>query len=186
MTGAKITATFHNSADTGIINNLGMSTDAPIGTVVGLEPSLQLTFVYGFWNFWHPYVGDLIKKLNEDSIAGMLDPDFLGGLTFDYVAAGQYTQLVGSSGSVGDIAWIEPANVDVWPGKPYANYNWELLYHIPVMIAVHLSNNQYFAEAQKWFHLVFDPTTTDTTRPIPDRYWKSFVCAEQCSEPTYQ
>ena len=29
------------------------------------------------------------------------------------------------------------------------------------MIAVHLSNNQRFAEAQKWFHLVFDPTSTD-------------------------
>ena len=30
------------------------------------------------------------------------------------------------------------------------------------MIAVHLRNNQRFAEAQKWFHLVFDPTSTDS------------------------
>ena len=174
MTGVKVSATFHNSADTSLIGGLAAGGNGNTLVPVGLEPSLQLTFAYVFWNFWHPYVGDLITKLNEDSIAGMLDPDFLGGLTFDYAAAGQYTQLVGSSGGVGDIALIEPANVDVWPGKPYANYNWELLYHIPVMIAVHLSNNQYFAEAQKWFHLVFDPTTTDT-RPIPDRYWKSFV-----------
>ena len=55
--------------------------------------------------------------------------------------------------------------IDVSPGGPYANYNWELLYHIPVMVAVHLCNNQRFAEAQKWFHLVFDPTSTDTTVP---------------------
>ncbi len=43
------------------------------------------------------------------------------------------------------------------------------------MVAVHLSNNQRFAEAQKWFHLVFDPTSTDTSVPAPERFWKSFV-----------
>src|SRR6202046_5566288 len=42
------------------------------------------------------------------------------------------------------------------------------------MVAVHLSNNQRFAEAQKWFHLVFDPTSTDPAAP-PDKFWKSFV-----------
>ena len=65
----------------------------------------------------------------------------------------------------------EVRSIDVSAG-PYANYNWELLYHIPVMIAVHLSNNQRFAEAQEWFHLVFDPTSTDTSVPPPMRYWK--------------
>ena len=70
---------------------------------------------------------------------------------------------------------LEDQDIDVSIGGPYANYNWELLYHIPVMIAVHLSNNQRFAEAQKWFHLVFDPTSTDTTVPPPERFWKSFV-----------
>src|SRR4029453_2606268 len=34
------------------------------------------------------------------------------------------------------------------------------------------SNNQRFAEAQKWFHYVFDPTSTDTNTPVPDRFWK--------------
>ena len=62
---------------------------------------------------------------------------------------------------------LEDQDIDVSIGGPYANYNWELLYHIPVMIAVHLSNNQRFAEAQKWFHLVFDPTTP--TRPCRRR-----------------
>src|SRR5262249_3572612 len=59
---------------------------------------------------------------------------------------------------------------DVASALPYANYNWEILFHIPVMIAVHLSNNQRFAEAQKWFHYVFDPTATDGTPP--QRFWK--------------
>ena len=68
-----------------------------------------------------------------------------------------------------------PLVIDLAPGGPYANYNWELLYHIPVMVAVHLSNNQRFAEAQKWFHLVFDPTSTDTSVPTPQRFWKFLV-----------
>ena len=38
------------------------------------------TFSYEFKNFYHPFVADLIKKLNQTSVAGMLDPDFLAGL----------------------------------------------------------------------------------------------------------
>ena len=82
-----------------------------------------------------------------------------------------YTLLDAATVSVA----LEDQDIDVSIGGPYANYNWELLYHIPVMVAVHLSNNQRFAEAQKWFHLVFDPTSTDTTVPPPERFWKSFV-----------
>src|SRR5260370_8478690 len=70
---------------------------------------------------------------------------------------------------------LRDKTIDVAIGGPYANYNWELVYHIPVMIAVHLSNNQRFAEAQKWFHLVFDPTSTDTTAPPPMTFWKSLA-----------
>ncbi len=93
-----------------------------------------------------------------DSVAGMLDPDFLGSLHHAYSAA-DYTLLDSEPVTV----TMPDAGIDVVDRGPYANYNWELLYHIPVMIAVHLSNNQRFAEAQKWFHLVFDPTSTDTT-----------------------
>ena len=61
---------------------------------------------------------------------------------------------------------------DLAAGRPYANYNWELLFHIPLTIAVHLSKNQRFAEAQRWFHYIFDPTCNDTTVPAPQRFWK--------------
>ena len=56
--------------------------------------------------------------------------------------------------------------IDLSSDGPYANYNWELLFHFPFTIAVHLSKNQRFAEAQRWFHYIFDPTATDK------RYWK--------------
>lgn len=53
----------------------------------------------------------------------------------------------------------------------YAIYNWELFYHVPITIAIHLSKNQRYAEAQRWFHYLFDPTD-DSDGPTPERFWK--------------
>ncbi len=123
---------------------------------------------YTLQNFCHPLIGSLIQQLNTGSIADMLDPDFLRSLTSDFFTA-DYQNIT-------NIGKPYPVNeIDVSIGGPYANYNWELLYHLPVAVAVHLSKNQRFGEAQQWFHLVFDPTSTDMNVPEPQRYWKSFV-----------
>ena len=149
------------------------------GDTADLKSALRwwwTSFDYDFQDFFHPFIANLINQLNQTSVSGMLDPDFLAGLNLPYdpPPAGNpadYTPLDSGTVSVD----LEPGVIDVSIGGPYANYNWELLYHIPVMVAVHLSNNQRFAEAQKWFHLVFDPTSTDTSVPPPQRFWKSFV-----------
>jgi hypothetical protein len=57
------------------------------------------------------------------------------------------------------------------PRSAYAAYNWELFYHVPITIAIHLSKNQRFEEAQRWFHYIFDPTD-DSGGPTPERFWK--------------
>lgn len=62
-------------------------------------------------------------------------------------------------------------DLDFTSGGAYAAYNWELFCHIPMTIAIHLSRNQRFAEAQRWFHYLFDPTD-DSDGPTPERYWK--------------
>jgi len=62
-------------------------------------------------------------------------------------------------------------DLDFSPRGAYAVYNWELFYHLPMMIALHLSKNQRFAEAQRWFHFLFDPTD-DSDGPTPERFWK--------------
>jgi Tc toxin complex TcA C-terminal TcB-binding domain len=124
-------------------------------------------FTYTFENFFHPYVGELIEQLNKKSLAGLLDPNYHQSLARDFFAAA-YTALAG------DVVKLNtfPKEIDVRDGGPYANYNWELLFHIPVTVAVHLSKNQRFAEAQRWFHYVFDPTCNDTSVPTPQRFWK--------------
>lgn len=63
------------------------------------------------------------------------------------------------------------AEIDFSEGGPYSVYNWELFFHAPFLVATHLSKNQEFAEAQKWYHQLFDPTD-DSDAPAPDRFWK--------------
>ena len=91
----------------------------------------------------------------------MLGSSFLTTLVNPYTTTDGYTPNPTNDSSL--TVTLEPRKIDTDIGGPYAGYNWELLYHMPVAVAVHLSNNQRFAEAQKWFHLVFDPTSTDLT-----------------------
>jgi hypothetical protein len=168
---------YHGAEDVAVA--FGSVANGSGGGTLQLRNTYYTRYEYNFANFFHPFVGDLIKKLNQTSVSGMLDPDFLADLNAPYVIPSSppnsgpidYTPNNSKTISVN----LNDRYIDVSIGGPYANYNWELLYHIPVMIAVHLSNNQRFAEAQKWFHLVFDPTSTDTKTPPPARYWKSFV-----------
>lgn len=62
-------------------------------------------------------------------------------------------------------------DLDFTAGGAYAVYNWELFYHVPMTIAIHLGKNQRFEEAQRWFHFVFDPTD-DSDGPTPERFWR--------------
>src|SRR6267378_909193 len=125
-------------------------------------------FTYTFQNFFHPFVGELISKLNRDSLPGLFDAEWQDGLAVDFFKS-VYNPNPDHSPLV-NIQYF-PKEIDVSAHGPYANYNWELLFHIPLTIAVHLSKTQRFAEAQRWFHYVFDPTSGDTT-PAPQRFWK--------------
>lgn len=124
-------------------------------------------FTYTFENFFHPFVGELIAKLNRDSLPGMLDATWQESLKQDFFAA-LYNPT--NSDTVKVVSF--PKEIDVAEHGPYANYNWELFFHVPLTIAVHLSKNQRFAEAQRWFHYVFDPTSNDQAVDPSKRFWK--------------
>jgi Tc toxin complex TcA C-terminal TcB-binding domain len=126
-------------------------------------------FTYDFSNFFHPFVGELITKLNKDSLSGLLDPVYQKGLTDPTFFSKFYSVLAGGTSFKVE---HHPKEIDISTGGPYANYNWELFFHVPLTIAVHLSKNQRFAEAQRWFHYIFDPTSNDTSVPSPQRFWK--------------
>ena len=62
-------------------------------------------------------------------------------------------------------------NIDFTYNGAYSIYNWELFFHVPLLIAIHLSQNQKFQDAQNWFHYIFDPTD-NSPGPTPERFWK--------------
>jgi hypothetical protein len=156
-------------------------------------------FIYTFKNFFHPFVGELIAKLNRESMADMLDPKWQDGLRWNSLIPKPDTQSMSFDDLWNDSLKLDnqtpsnyfrtlydpaypstenatneddavvnysPKEIDVSVDGPYANYNWELFFHIPLTIAVHLSKNQRFAEAQRWFHYIFDPTSTDHKRQL--------------------
>ena len=70
-------------------------------------------------------------------------------------------------------------NVDFSFYGAYSIYNWELFFHIPLLMATLFSQNQQFEEAQKWFHYIFNPTT-NSNDPVPQRFW-NFLPFYECS-----
>lgn len=119
-------------------------------------------FAYTFANHFHPYVGALLEQLNKKSIDGLLDADFHKSLREDFFQ-NLYQPNTGDRRVEVDFS---PKQIDLAADGAYAVYNWELLFHIPLIIAVQLSKNQRFAEAQRWFHYIFDPTAND------GQYWR--------------
>lgn len=126
----------------------------------------ETQFTYTFENFFHPFIGELIAKLNKESLPGVLDAKWQDSLKQDF-----FKTLYNPAEN--DLVHVNyfPKEIDVSACGPYANYNWELFFHIPLTIAVHLSKNQRFAEAQRWFHYIFNPTSNDHTVDKPQRFW---------------
>lgn len=139
-----------------------------------LYPKQRRDIDYRVRAHYHPFTDELIERLNSLGIDGLLDPAWQAGLEQPLDAL--YTpgpRVVGG---------IPKHEIDVSLDGPYAIYNWELFFHAPVLIAVHLSKNQRFAEAQRWFHRVFDPTSTDASVPVPERFWR-FLRFRQTADP---
>jgi hypothetical protein len=123
-----------------------------------------------FETFFHPHICEWMQRLYRDGLPGLL------------VRSSQQLSNKAKNGkNVFEILYAPSAamvaepypteRVDFDRGA-YACYNWELFFHIPMLVAVSLSKNQRFEEAMKWFHFVFNPMTDDpgTSR---QRFWNT-------------
>ena len=123
---------------------------------------------YNFFNHFHPFVGEFIEQLNKKSLAGLFDVDFQSKLEEDFFKDEYDPNINDPTREVN----YPKKEIDLSEGGPYSVYNWELFFHAPLTIAVHLSKNQRFTEAQRWFHFIFDPTSNDKSVKPPMRFWK--------------
>ena len=170
-----MTIAFHNGAD------LGSTAYQPLDW--SIERIRERTLSYAFRTHFHPYVGQLVHRLVTDSIDGLQGADTEDvtrpdgtvvtlpdgspkPVLYQELMTGQRygpTQLVSQPYPVADL--------DFSTSGGYVVYNWELFFHLPLTVAIHLSGNGRYEEAQSWFHYVFDPTD-DSDGPTPQRFWK--------------
>jgi hypothetical protein len=138
---------------------------------------------YHFSSHFHPYVGELVKRLVEGSVSA------LQGADTEYVHNPDGSTQMLPSGKPrpklydeifkGAHPYVATPLITEKPVKDldfsttgsYSVYNWELFFHVPLTVAINLSDNQHYEEAQRWFHYVFDPTD-DSDGPTPERFWK--------------
>lgn len=63
----------------------------------------------------------------------------------------------------------------------YRLYFEEIFFHIPFLIANKLNSNQNFADSQKWYHYIFNPTANKKDGD-QDRYWRYLPFRNRDSE----
>ncbi|MDB5200365.1 MAG: hypothetical protein JWO92_2328 [Chitinophagaceae bacterium] len=146
----------------------------------GKKPGIA--FMLKFTNFYHPYVCFLIKQLYKHGLDGMMkrEVQLLDKVKFPELKDFSFKDVY-------DPTWLVnpglPKAGDPFPSYPketidfesagsYSDYNWELFFHAPLMLAVRLSKNQRFEEAQHWFHYIFNPTDT-SSHPSPQKFWNT-------------
>lgn len=130
-----------------------------------------------FKPFFHAYLCTYIRILNSAGIDNLLTisnqllTDFrtVGGINWITVTNHFKEQYKPNSANVFQPYPLE--EVDFSPTGAYSMYNWELFFHIPMLIANRLSKNQKFEEAMRWYHFIFNPTTHDPAKDAY-RYWQ--------------
>ncbi len=167
-TSAEVKSYHHTS------NDLLMRKEGRAHWVVTFVP--QRVVDYQFHGHYHPYSGELIETLNTGGLPALLDATHHA--TLDRALAPDFYE------PGANVTSFPKELIDVSDDGAYAVYNWELFFHAPLLVAVHLSVNQRFEEAQRWFHRIFDPTSTDASVAPPKRFWK-FLRFRQETTPEF-
>lgn len=155
---------------------------------------------YVFFPFYHPYTCALLENLQRFGIPGIYDVRFdrNSGGSFVPDAAGQPLQIALNNDTFFNAPEYDPIDYVYNPAdgpralRPveeinfstigaYATYNWEIFFHIPLLIATRLSTDQKFREAQHWFHYIFNPTDA-SQGAVPEKYWRTKPFVEASAE----
>ncbi len=120
-----------------------------------------------FQSLVHPHVCAFKDALTKGGLPGLFDPS-VQSLNGDPGAKNNaFARWYAPTSEV--VAPYPREHVDFGRGAS-ALYNWELFFHVPMLIADALTRNQRFEEAMHWYHFIFDPTT-NRSGPSPQRFW---------------
>jgi hypothetical protein len=135
--------------------------------------TIPTTTKYRFALFYHPYVCDFMTELRRHGVTGLLDPNPKGSAPTLVRQQESLSSVLDHTYDLTDRV-ANPdlvQNIDFDIGGAYAKYNWEIFFHVPMLIASRLSQNQRFEEARRWFHFMFDPGNRSADKD-PLRFWK--------------
>lgn len=123
-----------------------------------------------FETFYHPYVCHLIREMNKGGIDGFLAPTSTHSFNRQ-LAQNNPSAFTDRYLPYAGVIPPQPENFDFSDEGAYSLYNWELFFHIPLLVATRLIENGHFKEAQRWFHYIFNPNDT-SSHVGPARYWQ--------------
>lgn len=139
---------------------------------------------------YHPFISTFIEALSINGLDGLLRPKPTNSTPSELYRQRMVFPIFGENAPLEANPLLDVGQLISYPGpypeikKPreditfedregYSLYNWELFFHIPLLIADRLSKNQRFEEAMQWFHYIFDPLTPDEKDPYDwQRPWK--------------
>ncbi len=142
---------------------------------------------YLYRSFYHGQVCSFIEALNIGGVDGLLKWQHPSDPTPNWPTPPTPTPVQLLTGAdfaseyspqpVVDTPY--PADdVDFSPDGAYSQYNWELFFHTPSLIAYQLLQNQQFSAAERWYRYIFDPTDLYPVPPpgettaFPYGFWK--------------
>ena len=127
---------------------------------------------YRFLNHWHPHVCEFIRRLNKDGIDALLDTSTQRLSNDTYLLPfGEIPRFQAEYSPTDAVSLPLPREHVDFEGGAYSLYNWELFFHVPLLIASRLSKNQKFREAQRFFHFIFNPFDSSSAA-APQRFWQ--------------
>ncbi|WP_437597402.1 neuraminidase-like domain-containing protein [Sorangium sp. So ce590] len=124
---------------------------------------------YRFMSFYHPYACLFRKELQRSGVDGLLKWSLHPTDPLQRRSRNAFEETYDPDPEY-VLTPYPKEDVDFSFQGAYSLYNWELFFHAPLLIALRLMQSGRHAEAQRWFHFIFDPTTGDPA-PSPERFW---------------
>jgi len=162
--------------------NDAFSHDAPDGTSTTADVTTWTASL-----FYHPYVTTLLEQTYRHGVYATLR----GSASFDGTArlfrqaldeGTDPSTFVGNTTVEPDLSAL-PAGLpeevfEFGADQAYGVYNWELFFHMPLLVATRFRELGRFEEAIRWLQVVFDPSDNSGT----DRIWRFGPFAPSMSE----
>lgn len=167
------------SSNTAVLTGAGMASSGNIMLSGGLSPAVAVAqsqlYSYRFQTFYHAQIHRFMNILNKDGVPGLLqinNQKQTDNMLFGPLNSGTYKPTVSVDSN------YPKSNVQFGPSDPYSIYNWEIFFHAPMIAAQRLSENQQFEDAQKWYHYIFNPTSSTNIDgnaiSSKQRFWKFY------------